>query len=192
MLLTCNNLRVKRPTSSYVIAITSLILGGIASLQGFYTSTEAGVSGVAIVALVLGIVFAYYVIPAVSISAERVVIVNPLTRYEIGIAAIEDVDTRFALTLKGEFGKVLAWAAPAPSRHRHRSHSKEDFAVMGLKEGQEVRPSDTPSTISGSFALQIRRAMAETPTDGSYKRSPNWIGILSIALPGIAVLVTQL
>ena len=63
---------------------------------------------------------------------------------------------------------------------------------MGLKEGQEVRPSDMPSTISGSFALQIRRAMAETPTDGSYNRSPNWIGILSIALPGIAVLVTQL
>jgi hypothetical protein len=34
--------------------------------------------------------------------------------------------------------------------------------------------------------------MAETPADDSYKRSPNWIGILSIALPGIAVLVTQL
>jgi hypothetical protein len=183
---------VKRPTSSYVIAITSLILGGIASLQGFYQSFEAGVSGVAIVALVLGVIYAYYVFPAVSVGESKVVIINPLTRHEIGMAAIEDVDTRFALTLKGEFGKVLAWAAPAPSRLRHRSHPKEDFTFMGLKEGQEVRPSDLPSTISGSFALQVRRAMAEKPTDGSYKRSPNWLGILSIALPGIAVLVTQL
>lgn len=192
MLLTCDNLRVKRPTSSYVIAFTSLFFAGIASLQGFYTSFEAGIRGVAIVVLILGIVYAYYVIPALKVESDKVYILNPLTRHEIGLGAIEEVDTRFALNLTGDFGKVSAWAAPAPSRLRHRSHPKEDFAVLGLKEGEEVRPSDLPSTITGSFAMQIRKAMAENPSDTSYLKAPNWAGILTMALPGLLVVLTHL
>jgi hypothetical protein len=184
---------VKRPTSSYIIALVSLLLAGLGIIQSlFYSSSSAGLQGVAIILFLLGVVFCYYVIPQVELREDELVILNPLTRHQIGLGAIESVDTRFSLRVGGEFGSVAAWAAPAPSRLRHRSHSKEDFRTLGLKEGQEVRPSDLPSTISGSYALQIRRAISEPQSNRQYLRSPNWLGIAALVVPAGLVLVSQL
>jgi hypothetical protein len=193
LLLTCDNLRVKRPTSSYVIAITALILASFAAIQSLFFSTqEAGVDGLAIIALLLGIIFCYYVVPKVELHSDRIVILNPLLRYEIGYGAIENVDTRFALNLSGEFGKVSAWAAPAPGRHRHRSHSSEDFRTLGLKPDQSVRPSDMPSTITGSLAMQIRRFQAEGGHPASFEKRANLLGIALLVVPAVLVAITQL
>ncbi|NBU22754.1 MAG: hypothetical protein EBS38_02420 [Actinobacteria bacterium] len=184
---------MKRPSSSYVIAITALLLAALASIQSlFYSTQEAGLQGFAIILLLTGIVFTYYVFPSIDLDDQRVVINNPFVRHEIGLGAIEAVDTRFALKVSGDFGTISAWAAPAPSRLRHRSHTREDFRTLGLKEGQEVRPSDLPSTISGSYALQIRRAIEKGGQPSYHRRRVNLLGVLSIALPAVGVLVSQL
>lgn len=165
----------------------------IAAIQSiFFSEPEAGQIGLVVVALLLGVIFTYYVIPALELTDDRLLIINPLTRHEIGFGAIEMVDTRFALSVVGKFGKVSAWAAPAPGRLRHRSHSTEDFRTLGLKEGQNVRPSDLPSTITGSYALQIRRALEKPQANSSYVKRPNYLGIGLIVVPAIAVVITQL
>jgi hypothetical protein len=176
-----------------VIAISALILAGIAAVQSlFFSSPEAGTKGLAIIALLLGVIFCYYVLPNVALQQGQVVIVNPLTRYEIGYGIIEQVDTRFALTLTGSFGKVSAWAAPAPGRLRHRSHSSEDFKTLGLKPDQSVRPSDMPSTITGSLALQIRRKLEEGSHPDHFAKRTNWLGAALLLVPAVLVVITQL
>ena len=175
------------------LLLACLLLAALASIQSlFYSTQEAGLQGFAIILLLTGIVFTYYVFPSVDIDDQRLVVTNPFVRHEIGLGAIEAVDTRFALKVTGEFGAVSVWAAPAPSRLRHRSHTREDFRTLGLKEGQEVRPSDLPSTISGSYALQIRRAIEKGGQLSHYRRSVNLLGVLSIALPAVGVLLSQL
>ncbi len=168
-------------------------MAALASIQSlFYATQQAGIQGIAIILLLTGIVFTYYVFPSVDLDGQRLIVTNPFVRHEIGLGAIEAVDTRFALRVSGDFGSVSVWAAPAPSRLRHRSHTREDFRTLGLKEGQEVRPSDLPSTISGSYALQIRRALEQGGQPSYYRRSVNLLGVLSIALPAVGVLVSQL
>jgi hypothetical protein len=184
---------VKRPTSSYLIAVFAIIMAGLALVQTiFFSEAEAGRKGAAIVLLALGLVLAYYVIPSVDLREDQLVIVNPIFRHEIGLGAIEDVDTRFALNVGGAFGKVAAWAAPAPGRHRHRSHSIEDFRTLNLKDGADVRPSDLPSTISGSYALLIKRALEKPQANTSYTKRLNALGVGLILLPALGVIFTQL
>jgi hypothetical protein len=184
---------VKRPTSSYLIAIFAIIMATLALVQTlFFSEPEAGRKGAAIVLLVLGLVFSYYVIPYLDLREDRLVVVNPILRHEIGLGAIEYVDTRYALNVGGDFGKVSAWAAPAPGRLRHRSHSTEDFRTLNLKDGANVRPSDLPSTISGSYALMIKRALEKPRTNKAYTKSINRLGVGLIVLPALAVIFTQL
>jgi hypothetical protein len=168
-------------------------MAGLALVQALYFSEiESGQKSAAIVFLVLGLVFSFYVIPYLDIKESQLVIVNPIFKYEIGLGAIEYVDTRFTLNVGGKFGRVSAWAAPAPGRHRHRTHSTEDFRTLNLKDGMTVRPSDLPSTISGSYALLIRRALEKPQANKTFTKSINRLGVALTVLPALAVLFTQL
>ena len=168
-------------------------MSGLALIYALeFSEPETGRKTAAIILLALGLVFSYYVIPSLELRQDLLVITNPLLRHEIGLGAIEYVDTRFALSVGGRFGKVSAWAAPAPGRLRHRSHSTEDFKTLSLKDGQNVRPSDLPSTISGSYALQIRRLLESPQANSEYSRRVNLLGLALILLPAIAVILTQL
>ena len=176
-----------------MIAIFAIIMASLALVQTlFFSEAEAGRRGAAIVLLALGLVFAYYVIPYLDLREDQLVVVNPIFRHDIGLGAIEYVDTRYALNVGGEFGKVSAWAAPAPGRLRHRTHSSEDFRTLNLKEGANVRPSDLPSTISGSYALLIKRALEKPQTNMAYTKRINTLGVGMILLPALAVIFTQL
>lgn len=176
-----------------MIAIFAIIMASLALVQTlFFSEAEAGRRGAAIVLLALGLVFAYYVIPYLDLREDQLVVVNPIFRHDIGLGAIEYVDTRYALNVGGEFGKVSAWAAPAPGRLRHRTHSSEDFRTLNLKEGANVRPSDLPSTISGSYALLIKRALEKPQTNRTYTKRINTLGVGLILLPALAVIFTQL
>jgi hypothetical protein len=181
-----------RPTSSYIIAIASLILAALAMVQAIWFDQQNGVQTGSIVLFMLGLIWAYYVFPKVDIKTDKVIVTNPLTKSEIGFGAIEDVDTRFALKLIGEGKAVSAWAAPAPGRHRHRSASVEDFRFLGLKEGESVRPGDLPSSISGSFAYQIRKAIEDGHTSNlTWSTKPNWLGVASVVVPLVVLVATH-
>jgi hypothetical protein len=183
----------KRPTSSYVIAIASLVLASLAMVQAIWFDQQNGLRTGAIVLFLLGLIWTYYVFPKVDVRSDSVVVHNPLTTSEIGFGAIEDVDTRFALKLIGDGKAVSAWAAPAPGRHRHRHTSTDDFRFLGLKEGQSIRPGDLPSSVSGSFAYQIRKAIEDKNTGNhTWSTKPHWVGVASVVIPLVVLIAVHL
>lgn len=176
----------KRPFSSYLIAVLSLVLAGLASAQALFFSPGDVVETLLWLSFALGLVWLGYVVPSAEIKNQQLVIVNPFRVAKIGLGAIDSVDTRFALKVSGSFGKLSAWAAPAPGRLRLRSHPTEDFKALGLKDGEQVRPGDLPSTISGSLAMQIRIAQnsgEDLPTE--VKISLNPLGIALAVVPSL-------
>jgi hypothetical protein len=180
----------KRPFSSYFIAVTSLLLALLAASQAFFYGYGDPLENLLWIVFILSLVWLGYVMPSAEIQEDFLKVINPFRIARIGLGAIEVVDTRFALRVSGEFGTISAWAAPAPGRLRHRSHSREDFRALGLKPDQLVRPGDLPSTISGSLALQIDRArkgQRNLPSDVIV--SVNWAGLAMAALPTISLVL---
>jgi hypothetical protein len=180
----------KRPFSSYLIAVVSLVLAGLALSQPIFFGLGDVVETLLWLVFALSLVWLGYVVPSAEIKNNELVIVNPFRVAKIGIGAIEDVDTRFALKVTGSFGKISAWAAPAPGRLRFRSHATEDYKSLGLKDGQQVRPGDLPSTVSGSLAMQIRIAQNQVghpPTEVQIRL--NLLGIALVVVPGLLLVV---
>lgn len=180
----------KRPFSSYLIAVISLLLAALAASQPILFGIGDVVETLLWLGLVLSVIWLGYVIPSVEIKGSELVLVNPFRVARIGLGAIEEVDTRFALKVSGAFGSISAWAAPAPGRLSHRRHSREDYKPLGLKDGQSVRPGDLPSTISGSLALQINRAQRQNQSLPEHAFiGINWLGIALVLLPTILLFI---
>lgn len=55
--------------------------------------------------------------PSVTISPRGVEVRNLLRVHDVSWPAIQNIDTKYALTLITASRKVVAWAAPAPSRY---------------------------------------------------------------------------
>jgi hypothetical protein len=111
-------------------------------------------------ALVVGSVWALYYRPEVGVDDGGVHVVNVLRTIDVPWPSIQRIDTKWALTLFTAYGKVTAWAAPAPGGFASRMAGRQDF--KGLPEstyggGGSIRPGDLPGTASGSAALVIRR-----------------------------------
>lgn len=66
--------------------------------------------------------------PSVTISLGGVEVRNVLRAHDVSWPAIQNVDTKYALTLFTPNRKVVAWAAPAPSRYATmRATGQSDF-----------------------------------------------------------------
>jgi hypothetical protein len=179
----------KRPVSSYVIAVASLLLAALAAGQAIFFSPGDYIETLLWLGFLLALIWLGYVIPSAQVVRNELLITNPFRVARIGIGAIEDVDTRFSLKVRGGFGSISAWAAPAPGRLRHRSHATEDYKSLGLKDGELVRPGDLPSTISGSLAMQIRMAQkagGDLPTKVHIYLNP--LGIALAAVPSVLLI----
>lgn len=98
--------------------------------------------------------------PRVVVDLSGVRIVNVARTVRVPWPAIEMVDTKWSLTLVTAYGRVTAWAAPAPgAAHavRNRVQRRElTVAPPGAGAGG-VRPGDLPTSASGEAALVIRR-----------------------------------
>lgn len=142
----------------------------------------------------VGAVWAFYVLPSAEINGEFLILRNPFNIVRVGLGAIKNVETRYALTVEGDFGKATSWAAHPPGRLRHKSHSLEDLTSLGLKPGESVRPGDLPSTLCGSLALQIRRVLkdGESSASTSFSRTPNWVSIAAMVVPVALVVYLHL
>ncbi len=109
------------------------------------------------------LVWAFYGRPAVVVSDGGVELRNVLRTVELPWPSIQNIDTKYALTLYTAYGVYSAWAAPAPSRTaavnatRGAMHSQPEsaFALGGL------RPGDLPGTASGDASGYVRRRWQE-------------------------------
>jgi hypothetical protein len=184
-----------RPGSSYITAAVSLVIAGAGVTHALiYDLSAPNFSAFFGVVAAVGGVWVFYVLPSAEIEGEVLILHNPLTIVQVGLGAITNVETRYALTVEGDFGKATSWAAHPPGRLRHKSHSLEDLTSLGLKPGESVRPGDLPSTLCGSLALQIRRFLKDGPNNGntSFRRTPNWVSIAALVVPTAIVLYLQI
>jgi hypothetical protein len=111
-----------------------------------------------LLALVCVGIWMLYWRPVVVVESTHFTIVNVARTWVIPFTCLEAVETKYALAVVTNAGKVTAWAAPAPGRHQTLSLSLADFrAVRRGKQVDNVRPGDAPNTESGSVAFVVRR-----------------------------------
>lgn len=148
-----------------VITYVVLAVMLLALFAGFQHSGFWGVAAsIAPAALFVFLVWASFHQPRVDVSKDTVRIVNVLRSYDIPMASISRIDTRWALTLYVGSKKYTAWGATAPGRHTsffatkdQGSHLPETTYLAGT-----VRPGDLVNTDSGAAAAYIRRLWEDT------------------------------
>ena len=153
-------MQVFRSRSGRAIALASVI---IMALAWFVILIGEGLAialislpGVALIAMSSLLLFWF---PRVEVSEESVKIVNVFREHKISWGAIKLIDTRWALAITTDKGKITAWGAPAPGRHSsifasrdQGQHLPESTYIAGT-----VRPGDLVSSDSGAVAAHIRR-----------------------------------
>ena len=128
--------------------------------------------GIALIAAVALLLFWF---PRVEVGDAGVRIVNVFRKHDISWGAIKLIDTRWALAIVTEKGKVSAWGAPAPGRHSsifasrdQGQHLPESTYLAGT-----VRPGDLVTSDSGAAAAHIRR-LWEQRRDGDVSVTSKW------------------
>jgi len=87
--------------------------------------------------------------PSVTIALSGVEVRNLLRVHEVSWPAIQNIDTKYALTLFTPRRKVVAWAAPAPSRYATmRATGQSDFRhrEMNVQGSATDAALDRPQT----------------------------------------------
>ena len=106
------------------------------------------------------LVWLLYWHPQVTVTEGFVDVQNVLRRHRVPWSDLDDVTTRFALTLRTRSrGEIRAWAAPAPGIRSAATMKPEQFDSLdrGTRDLGSLRPSDNPETLSGSIALDVQR-----------------------------------
>lgn len=156
------NRELFRPTSSYLFAFLGFFLFSALAYVNFldYGFTSGLVAAIW---CTLGCALAYqlFLHPAVVFYDEGLVIINPLTRHVIGWQDVEEIETRYTMSIvthdrKGKKGKIQAFAAPAPGRYHSRTIHQSEMRGLNLKESNVIRAGDSPRTNSGAAAAIAR------------------------------------
>ncbi|MGV3733395.1 MAG: PH domain-containing protein [Microcella sp.] len=129
------------------------------------------------------VVWALFWMPAVEVLEHAVIIRNPLSTWTVPWPAIQRIDTKWALTLFTERGRIEAWAAPASGRYTVFTLGPNDTKVSeSARVAGAIRPGDTLSSESGAAANHIRRHWEQLRDDGlldggvepgTLRRTPN-------------------
>jgi len=143
-------------------------------------------------ALVGFMAWALYWRPKVVVSAGGVRVVNVFRTLDIPWPAIQEIETKWALTLGTAFGTVRAWAAPAPGRQLLHRARPSDRKIGGYRRGDTARPSDLPQSDSGAAAQIVRQRWSHHREAGhldhaklEYDRLPsrwNWDVVIGFAV----------
>jgi hypothetical protein len=115
--------------------------------------------------------------PCVVTGDEGVELRNLVRDVEIPYDAIEDVETRFSLTIRAGGRAYSAWGAPAPSgassmrdamRRRPAADAGQRWkdAPRSVREQGTARPGDDAGTASGAPATVIRRELERRERSG--------------------------
>lgn len=101
--------------------------------------------------------------PSLIVDDAGVHIRNVVADYDVEWGAIQQVDTKWGLTLFTSNGKITAWAAPAPGRHAAFTATRDQgqFLPESTYLAGTVRPGDLVTSESGAAAAHIRRLWAD-------------------------------
>ena len=151
-----NNPQIFRPKSGYIFAGMALwIVATMLFLQiidyGFnFGLIIASIWG----ALICSICFQIFIHPKLVFFDEGVEIVNPFTHYLIGWQDVEQIDTRYTMSIKtsGEsvgIKKIYAFAAPAPGRYHSRSIHQSELRGLNIQGAGSIQSGQSPRSHSG-------------------------------------------
>lgn len=114
--------------------------------------------------------------PCVVVEPDVVQLRNLVRDVDIPFDAIDDLDTRFALTIAAGGQSYSAWAAPAPggtstlrdqmSRRRATNPDRWRDAPRSVRESGSARPGDAVGSASGAPATVIRRELERRAREG--------------------------
>jgi|TARA_B110000259_G_scaffold64032_1_gene75630 hypothetical protein len=158
----------------------ALVLTLVLLLSVGYTAitvdTLQGISLIPITLLIISITWVLFWFPRVQVDEGGVRIINLVSTHYISWAAIQRIDTRFALTIFTEGKKYSAWGAPAPGRHAsffatrdQGRHLPETTYLAGT-----VRPGDLINSDSGAAAAVIRSKWETKRESGQAAVSTSW------------------
>ena len=151
-----NNPQIFRPKSGYIFAgMAFWIVATMLYLQiidyGFnFGLIIASIWG----ALVCLIGYQIFIHPKVVFFDEGVEIVNPFTHHLIGWQDVDQIDTRYTMSIKtiGEGvrnRKIHAFAAPAPGRYHSRSIHQSELRGLNIQGAGSIQVGQSPRSHSG-------------------------------------------
>ena len=151
-----NNPQIFRPKSGYIFAgmgfwiVATMLYIQIIDYGFNFDFIIASIWGV----LVCLICYQIFIRPKVVFFDEGVEIVNPFTQYVIGWQDVEQIDTRYTLSIKthvegGEIKQIYAFAAPAPGRYHSRSIHQSELRGMNIQSTGSIQAGQTPNSHSG-------------------------------------------
>lgn len=150
---------VLRPVGVRVLAVVTWVLLVFAVVLTAVDDLPSALRLLPFTALAALVVHALFWRPRVAVDGEGVTLTNVVRDVRIPFARLEDVRTRFALTLDTAQGSYTSWSSPAPGRTTSWGLSRKDAGgveAMGTPVDQGLSASAAPNTDSGAAALLVR------------------------------------
>lgn len=182
------NVIVFRPKSAVALAALAGVLLLLFVIQIIFYSEKLSFANLT-TALLLGFgVWVIYIKPKMLVFDEGVSIVNPLITATVPFDEIDEISTRYALTLVTRGKKISVWAAPAPGRFHLRNIKAEELSGLELPTGGFISPGDSPRSNSGAAAqiLKLRIKSVGSSADRVRASAKFSYGTASALVIGIA------
>jgi len=172
----------------------ALVINVLFVVQVVFYGDGTWMAQAGVIATTATLAWLLFIKPKVLIFDEGITIVNPFITATIGWAEVDEIETRFGLTVYSGEAKVVAWAAPAPGRYRRRTVHKADVKGINYDKDFGLRPGDLPSSHSGAAAhlARIRRVEFERATATTSAKRSGSVDKLGVALLGASLILLVL
>ena len=154
-------------------------------------------------ALVCLISYQIFIHPKVVFFDEGVEIVNPFTHYLIGWQDVEQIDTRYTMSIKtsGEsvgLKKIYAFAAPAPGRYHSRSIHQSELRGLNIQNTSSIQAGQSPNSHSGvASAIANQKIIAFRGLDKpqlvqyryQFNRKAVWINLILLVTGTLLLII---
>jgi hypothetical protein len=150
---------VYRPVFGRTLAVVTMVVCAAGIVALLWGDAAAGLRYVWPILLVAVVAWAVFWRPSLRVENHGITVANVFRTYFVPWPAIQQIDTRFSLTLHTSQRRVTVWAAPAPGRHRTLGLARQDFEGIGESARSEyggLRPADAITTPTGNLAQVIR------------------------------------
>lgn len=146
-----------RPRGSYVMLGTVVFICGGMTLEPLLRSAYVeSLRTFGWAAAIVAIAYVWMLRPKVVLADDGIEIINPVQEFVFGWQDVEDIGTRYCLSITTEERTAYAMAAPAPSRYHARRVHPEELRGLRLPARDQLRPGDSPRSHSGVAAHMAR------------------------------------
>lgn len=155
-----------RPRINFVYAGFAIVLLALFAANSFLvvTNTLQIVFEIVFCFVLGGLTFLVWIKPKIVLRDDVIEVVNPLRTDVIPYREVQDLETKWALTIIHSRGKTRVWVAPASGKRRWIAN--KTFGWYGSSVPlSESRPSDSEAmsesldSLSGQAAYMIRERM---------------------------------